>query len=71
MQWSKNRSMGIPFYQNHGGSLSIFQITPKLVAEWTWQPANTSSWQAAIIRKRPQGIQSLSGHPPFAVRPLP
>ena len=39
---------------------SIFQITSKLVSEWTWQPANTSSWQAAIIRKRPQDIQSLS-----------
>ena len=31
----------IPFYQNHGGSFSIFQIPPELVAEGTWQPANT------------------------------
>ena len=42
-------------HQVSGNSPSIKTmagVTPKLVAEWTWQLANTSSWQAAIIRKK-------------------
>ena len=37
-----------------GESFRIFQMSPELVAECTWQLANTSSWQAAIyIHRKP------------------
>ena len=42
----KNQVSGIPFLRTHGGS---FQMQPKLFTEWTWQPANTSGWQVAIM----------------------